>query len=360
MVCDKRPRRCRAAVGLILIALVSGGPMVRGAEPPPTAEELLGFSRYLPEETTGYLSLVSMGRLHDTIAASQAWQQVAAAPEIAEALKQMQATLASNDVPPEARMALDLLAAVGKSEVTLATSPEVSRDLLALARAGLLSVAVFAPSRFPPDSPPGLALEAKQAPLRAQWLATLPTVRIPSFVVAARVREAAKFEPFVRAALDQGRQALLADLNRGAPPEVRAAIEGAFSEVTLGKATMLRFHLRLGDVVPQQVIGQSLMRGLPVGENEQIVIVGAVSNLTLDVHLGFVGEYLTLAVSSDDKFIRQIAERHEGKSQATLAASAAFAPIRAELTPEALGIMYADASESQREIRQSLLRSSTR
>jgi hypothetical protein len=341
--------------GLVSIASIFAGPTAtRGADPPPTTDELLGLSRYLSDDTGGYISLVSLGRLRQTLAESQAWRQIEAVPEVGQAVGGLKAVLSGEGAPPEARLALDLLKAAGTTEITLATSAEVSRELLSLARALMLSVAVFAPSPHAPGSPQAAALEAKRAPLRAQWLATVPSIRIPSLVVAARVREPAKYEPFVRAVLEQGRQAALAEIGRGAPPEVQAVLAGTVTTVTLGKSQLHRFHLRLGDILPPELIVRS-MRGSPIGENEQIVIASALANLTLNVHLGFVGEYLTLAVSSDDAFMRQIIDRFEGKTAATLAASANFAPIRAELKPDALGLLYGNAAGSMDELRAKFL-----
>jgi hypothetical protein len=344
----------RACVFWAIVLPALAAPATAAAQAPPSAEEMLGFSRYLPEDVDGYVSLMQMGRLVRTVGESKAWAQLEATPEIKQPLDHFRALLDSGKLPPEALMALDLLRAAGESEVTVATRPDVSKNLLATVKLLLYGIGGFAPTRHDPASPEGVALAAKQTQLRQDLVNTLTSLRIPSMVVAARVRDPAKFEPFVRMAVEQGRQAMFAELKRELPPEILAKLETAFAPAQVGAASLWRFRLRLGDVLPESAIAGEL-RKTPLDEAQQKAVATAAANLTVDAHLGFIGEYLTLTVSSDDDFVKQIVERHEGRAKNSLAASPAFAPIRAQTAADTIGILYTDATASRTELRDSLL-----
>jgi len=335
-------------------AAFAAAPSSLEAQTPPAADQQLGFSRYLPEDVDGYVSLMQMGRVVQTVGESKAWKQFEKVPEIEMGLAKLRELRASPELPPEARFGIDFLLSSAETEVTIAVRPDVSKNLLGVAKLGLLSFGGFAPSPFDPDSPEGFALRKKQAELRQEWGKTIGTIQIPSIVLATRFRDPAKYDLFVRSAIGGARKSMFEEFKRGAPPEILAKLEAAFVETQIGKSTLWKFHLRAGDLVPPAAIAQNL-RGLPLGEAEKIAAAEAVANLTVDVHVGFVGEYLTLVVSSSDALINGIVDRYEGRAQHSLAGSAAFAPVRAELTPNTLGIVYADSSASRTELRQSLL-----
>jgi hypothetical protein len=324
------------------------------AQPPPTADQQLGFSRYLPEDVDGYVSLMQMGRVVQSVGESNAWKQFEKVPEIEMGLARLRELRDSPELPPPAKIGLEFLLSSAESEVTLAVRPDVSKNLLGVAKLGLLSFGSYAPPPFDPNSPEGLAFQKKQSELRQEWVKTIGTIQIPSIVVATRFREPAKYDLFVRSAIGSMRSKMFEEMQRGAPPEILAKLEAAFVETQVGKSTLWKFHLRAGDILPPEAIAGNL-RNSPLGEAERTAAAAAVANLTLDVHLGFVGEYLTLVISSSDELIKGIVDRYEGRAQQSLAASAAFAPVRAEVTPNTLGIVYADSSASRKELRESLL-----
>jgi hypothetical protein len=343
-----------AATAVLAAAVFGNSAPVAAQSSPPTAEELLGFSRYLPEDVDGYVSLMQMGRLVRSVEESKAWSQLRQVPEIKQVLDQWTAMQAAGKIPQPVLMAVDLLRSAGESEVTVAVRPDVSKNLLAVARLFLSGAVGFAPSRLDPDSPQGAELARRQAELRQELVTTFTSIRIPSIIVAARVHDSAKYEPFVRVAVEQGRAAMLEEMKRGMPPEIFAKFEAAFAPAKVGNASLWRFHMRLGDIIPEQaIIGE--MRRSPFDESEKAALATAAASLTLNVQIGFIGEYLTLAVSSDDELVRQIVDRHEGRAQNSLAASAAFAPIRAETAADTIGILYGDATALRTELRDSLL-----
>jgi hypothetical protein len=343
-----------------VVAAMLGRPAGAAAQSPPAAqaqpaaEELLGFSRYLPEDIDGYISLMQMGRVVRTVGESKAWAQLTETPEIREALDQWRQLQESGKIPPEAQLALQLLQASTESEVTLAIRPDVSKNLLGVAKLFVVGFGGFAPSRLDPNSPEGATLAVKQAAMRAEFVATAGTIRIPTIALALRVRDHVKYAPFLQLAIEQGRKAMLEELKMKAPPEIFARLEESLAPVQVGGSSLWRFHLRLGDVFPEGELARGLERS-PFDPAQQQALITAVSNLTIDVHLGFIGEYLTLVISADDDLVKQIVERHEGRGKNTLAASAAFAPIRAENSPATIGILYGDATVSRNEMRDSLL-----
>lgn len=354
-----RFRSVAAAWLAVAIALVgsSGLATAQTAAPAatqPGSEELLGFSRYLPADTRGYVSALQLGKLRSEVAASNAWQRIESIPEVKQGLTEVTKQLESNEVPPAARAALELLKAAGESEISFAAGGDSSQDVLNLLRTVFTSFVVFAPSPHDPDSLQGRTLEAKRAPIRVEWTTAVPKVRMPSMVFAARVKNPAKHRAFLETMLDLGWQGVVGEIERKAIPEFREPLKKAYSQVKLGEVTMRRFHLRLGDVVPAEGLAEGIER-LPLGEVEKRTIERALLDQTIDVHLGFLGEYLTLAIGSDDRFIKQIVERFEGRSQETLAASAGFATIRNELAASALGVVYSDNSGLQRELQSSIM-----
>lgn len=351
MACLSRPIRRLATASIVCFAACLPATLIAA---PPTPDELLGFSRYLPDDVDGYLSLLQFGELARTIGDSQVWREVSQTPEVAAAIAGATQALADKNIPPEARLALDLLAAAGEAEVTIAAKPDVSKNLQTLARLGVLSIGVFAPSPFELDSPEGAALELKRREMRTQWTAAAVSLRVPSLAVAVRIKDRAKFEPFVRGMLAMGRAALIEEIKKELPSEPAAIVARAFEPKTYGQVTLERFHLRLGDVVPAEALAEPLAK-TPLEDDQRAALAQALSNLTIDVHVGFVGDYLTLVVSADDSFVRDIVERFEGRTAGSLAASAEFAPIRAELTPATIGILYADAAQSLQLLRDELL-----
>jgi len=320
----------------------------------PADNELLGFSRYLPADTRGYISGLQFGKLRGDVAASNAWKRISAIPEVKQGLEDVGKRMESGDVPAPVRVLIDLLKAAGESEISLAVAGDSSQDILNLARVALTTVAVMAPSPHAPDTLQGQVLETKRGPLHAEWIAGVPKVRMPSFVFAARVNEPAKYRAFIETMLDLAWQAASAEIDRKAVPEFREPLKKAYSHVKIGEVGMIRFRLRLGDVLPLEGLAEGLDR-LPLADGDKQLIIQAIADLSIDAHLGFLGEYLTLAIGSDDRFIKQIVERFEGRSKETLAASAGFATIRAELAPASLAIIYADNSELQRELQRSIL-----
>lgn len=320
----------------------------------PSNDDLLGFSRYLPADTRGYISALQLGKVRKDVAASNVWERIESIPEVKQALTEFKNRLESDDVPPPVRSALELLKAAGESEISFAAGGDSSQDILNLLRTVFTSFVVFAPSPHDPESQEGRTLEAKRAPLRAEWMAAAPKVRIPSLVFAARVKDPVKHRVFLETMLDVGWQGAVAEIERKAAPPMREPLKKAYAQVKLGEVTMRRFRLRLGDVVPTEGLEEGVER-MPIGDAEKQLIVRAVSDLSIDVHLGFLGEYLTLAIGSDDRFIKQIVERFEGRAQDTLAASAGFASIRAELAPSALAVVYSDNSGLQQELQASIM-----
>lgn len=316
--------------------------------------ELLGFSRYLPADTRGYISALQFGKLRGDVAASNAWKRIEAIPEVKQGLDEVGKRMESGDVPAPVRAVIDLLKAAGESEISLAVAGDSSQDILNVARVALTTVAVMAPSPHAPDTLQGQVLQTKRGPLHAEWIAGVPKVRMPSFVFAARVNQPAKYRAFIETMFDLAWQAASAEIDRKALPEFREPLKKAYSHVKVGEVGMIRFRLRLGDVVPLEGLAEGLDR-LPLADGDKQLIIQAIADLSIDAHLGFLGEYLTFAIGSDDRFIQQIVERFEGRSKETLAASAGFATIRAELAPSSLAIIYADNSQLQRDLQRSIL-----
>jgi len=344
----------RTAALSLFFALLCGAFAAPSAFGQAKTDELLGFSRYLPADTSSYVSMMQLGHYREQIAGSKAWAKIEEVPEIAKLLEQNRTQLASNEIPPPVKTAIELAKAAGSSEISLATSTDASQDLLNIARVGMLSVAVMAPSPLQPDSEEGKRLEAKRVPLRAEWATTVPKLRLPSFVLAARVKDAAKYQIFVDMMVDMGWQEALKQLRRDMAPELLPPWEKAYSHVKVGEVPLIRFRLKLGDLLRPGELDRPLGM-LPMTDAERTLALQAINNLSVDAHLGFVGEYLTLAVGADDRLINQIVERFEGRSKDTLAASAGFARIRADLKPESIAILYGEHTETQREIRRTFL-----
>lgn len=350
-----RTRIAAAACFVAVFTVLASAASVFGqAKPVGANDELLGFSRYLPADTRGYVSALQLGKVRKDVAASNAWAQVEALPEVRRALAQLQLQLESKEAPPPIRTAIALLKSAGESEISLASSGDSSNDVMNLIRAVLLSVAVIAPSPHDPDTLQGQVLETKRAPLRAEWTQTVPKVRLPSLVVAARVKDHEKYQAFVEAMLDLGWQYAEAEIDRNSPPPAREPLKKAYSRVKVGNISFARFRLRLGDIIPEAELARGIDR-IPLDDDGKHLVHKAIADLSVDAHLGFVGEYLTLSIGADDRFITQIVERYEGRATDTLAASDNFANVRAELSPTSLAIVYAESTEFQREMQRSFL-----
>jgi hypothetical protein len=333
--------RGRWAIVLLCLALTGGA---GGAAPQPATDELLGFSRYLPPETGQYAALLQAGRVWRALTGSRAVARLLDTPELKTLQLELQRELDPAKLPPEGRQALDLLAAAFDSEVVIALPAESMPRMVGLFKALGLSAALFAPSPFPPESPQGRLLAQKRRPFREAWDRSLEGLQVPPFVLAARVKDGARFSAFVSQMLEQGRSGFITALagDRSLSPRVRQAMDGAWTVEKVGGVPLHRFRLRAEDLLTEEEVAGALEpAGVPPGDRDRIA--GAVRRLTLEVHVGFVGEYLTLAVAPDDRLIRQIVERYEGKPAGTLAASPAFERIRAALTPDAIGISYSDS-----------------
>jgi len=345
------------ALGVVALAAAPSAVAAQTPQAPQetaTNDERLGFSRYLPEDVEAYVSVMQGGRVVRSVGESNAWKQLEQVPQFKEALAQMRASRKSPDMPPAFHMAFALLESSLESEVTVAVGHDFSTRMSALAKLGLLTAGGFALAGHEPDSPEGFKLAKKQAELRREWVKTVGTIELPSFVVAARVIEPQKYDFFVRTAISASRNAMLDQLGPFVSPDSRRSLEVAMAPVEFGNSTLWRFHLQLGDVLPASTVSEQL-KNSSLDESERDATAEAIANLTFDVHLGFLGEYLTLVVSSDDSLMQQIAERYEGRSTKTLAASAAFEPIRAELTPDTIGLWYADLTAFQKEYKGSLV-----
>ena len=317
-------------------------------------DQLLGFSRYLPATTSSYISLLQLDEARKKIAATRAWGEIEAVPEIAQLLQMSKAQMESDELPPPVKMGIDLLKRAASSEMSFATSGEASQDSLNFAKVAMLSVATMAPSPHAAESEEGRALEAKRAPLRAQWAAAVPNLRLPSVAFAARVSETAKFEMFVNGMVDLGWQAAKGEIGKNLPPPVFDAVAKGYAHVKVGEVPMIRFRQRVGELVGQEDLEQVLAM-LPITDGEKKLAIDALRNISVDAHLGFIGEYLTLTIGPNDAFVSQIVERFEGRSKESLAASAGFARIRSEMTPQSIAVLYAEHTEAQREIRRTFL-----
>jgi hypothetical protein len=317
-------------------------------------DQLLGFSRYLPADTSSYISLLQLDEARKKIASTRAWGRIEAVPEIAQLLQMSKAQMESEQLPPPLKTGIDLLKRAASSEISFATSGDASQNSLNFAKVAMLSVATMAPTQHAPDSEEGRALEAKRAPLRAQWAAAVPNLRLPSIAVAARVSEAAKFEMFVNGMVDLGWQAATGEIRKNVPPPVFAVFENAYKHVKVGEVPMIRFRVKIGDLVGQEDLEQGFAM-LPITDGEKKLAIDALRNISIDAHLGFIGEYLTLVIGPNDAFASQIVERFEGRSKDSLAASAGFGRIRTEMTPQSIAVLYAEHTEAQREIRRTFL-----
>lgn len=318
-----------------------------------TTDDVLGFSRYLPTETTGYISLLQAGNVRADIAGSRAWAKVAAVPEVREALEQARAEMSSDRVPMPVRAGLDVVTAMFSSEVTFAATPETSRQLVNFVRVVMLAIPTFAPSQLPPGSKEAEALEQMRGPMRTDWFSAVQDFRAPPLVFAWRLPRIENYRGFIDTMIGLGWRGASSEFEK-APPPVRAALENIYSQTKIGGVSSHRFRLRVGDVVPPPQIEQGL-RGAPLSDTEARVLAGALAEQSIEIHLAYVGDYLTLVVGRDDSVIRQIVDRYEGRSAETLAASAAFAGIRADAKPESLFVLYSDGEQAQRELLRVLL-----
>ncbi|MBA4020658.1 MAG: hypothetical protein C0483_26155 [Pirellula sp.] len=338
-------------LGLPIAAALAQEP-VDGAKQAAATDDVLGFSRYLPADTNGYVSLLQAGNVRKVVADSQAWSKLEEVPEVHAALEQARAQWKS-ELPMPVRAAADLAAAMFATEATFAATPETSRQLVHFVRVVLLAIPTFAPSQLPPGSAEEEALEQLRGPMRTDWLSAVQDVRVPPLVFAWRLPEIGNYRGFIDSMISLAWVGASAEIEK-APPPMRDALKKIYTQTKVGNAPTHRFRLRVGDVVPPMQIEQAL-HDAQLSATERRVLAHAVADLSIEIHLAYVGDYLTLVVGPDDSFIRQIVDRFEGRSAETLAASRAFAPLRGDLRPESLLVLYSDGEQAQRELLRVLL-----
>ncbi len=336
--------------------LLGWTPEARAAEAKPGApprtlspdDPLLGFSRYLPGEVSHYGAILQAGRLWRAFVGSNAFARIAATPVVKTFLAEAAREVDLKDLPPEGRQALDLLAAAFDSEIAVAVPEEAPSRGLNVLKAIVLSAAVLTPSPSPAGSPAGRLLAEKRAPLRAAWESSLRSTAVPPLVLAARVRDPKRFDEFIRAMLDQG----WLGFREGAPAHLRKVLERSYGPVTIGGVALRRIHMDLRELLPAAT--EELPGELLITKEEREAVLESLRRLSIDLHIGFLGEYFTVVISSDDKLIHQIVDRFEGRSKSTLAASPAFERIRGLLSADSLGVSYSDDRRLLKEFQEGL------
>jgi len=310
------------------------------------ADSILGFSRLLPPEIDHYYAVLQSGRVFQNVSGSAAYRRLMNTPELKALLGEAQKEFDPAQLPPQGRKLLDLFAAAFDTEFAIALPTETLPGAINFAKAVILSGFLMSPAGRA-EIP---ALAQKQKNLRQAWEASLSELRIPPLVLAARGKDGARFDEFVKEMLEEGWRGFLDSVATGVPAEVQKALKASFGRQAIGKSSLYRLRLKFGDLMTTR--GQEAVLGsLPLGNQERQLLLNAVRRLAVDIHFGFLGEYLILSVSEDDRLIRKIVERHEGSPAATLASSKAFDRLRPLLTPDCIGITWSDDSRIQGDLR---------
>jgi len=310
----------------------------------------LGFARFLPEETTGFSALYHAGDVVAAIRDSRAWKRLAGTSVGRDAEKGVREALdpkPGSFITPEADDFIRLAGEAFDTEILVAAGPDCPEDCgragSALLRSGLL--ALYSSSIFQGESLPREVRARRTATSLGPWWKGIEALRLPHFLLAARVRDEARFNRLFDKVLEAVRELEKDRAGKGSPAEPGPRI---LSEVKVGSRTFRRLRFRAADLARE-------MPAPPWNETDEDRqrFRSARDRFEASVFVGFLGEHLVLAFGPDDRFLAAVAARFEAGDAAPPVAR--FAWLREKGGRAALAASWVEDARWEKALKDELI-----
>ncbi|MEK7270963.1 MAG: hypothetical protein AAB215_08515 [Planctomycetota bacterium] len=323
-------------LSILLLALPAGA-----AEPPAAAPVANGhgFAEYLPADVSGFFSCRGLAdvwaSIKDSNFGKEFWENPAtvAARFGVQMSPQGQEALENLQKPEVARMIRCIEEILG-DEMVIAADGTASEDfyrLMSVLAHGFLALEdrIPAPREILEDGTPA-PLGPKAKAHATTVLAELGRVRVPSIVMAAKIRSPDVFK------------VLLELLAAG----VREQPAGKFLKApAAGEPPVYKIVLSIGDFVPKEALAAKIQEA-SLGLDTDAV-ANALRNLKVEIQIGILKDYLCVFVGSDGSFADAIRARMEGGTGLKRFSEAApFQSLLADAKGAILGMVWADSSKN--------------